>query len=307
MKNYIWPILVGITINCACAQTKHEWKVTLKVMDEAGQPVADVNASVGYYTNRIGASINGLTDTNGIFTASHLSYGGELGFAAEKAGYYTTRKLYILGFTYDPAKWNLEETMVLRKVGNPVPMYAKRQEMKLLKEGEPLGFDLMTGDWVTPYGKGEHTDVFFTVQRKIVNDREYDANLTVTFPNKGDGIVTAPSEPDTGSEFKTSRTALKNGYGPELALHYSHSERPKSVFGYFIRVRTRLDDNGNVKSALYGKIRGNFRFYAGTIAPTAGMGFDYYLNPTPNDRNVEFNPKKNLVRGVKSLEGVDAP
>jgi hypothetical protein len=71
MKNYIWLILVGITINCACAQTKHEWKVTLKVVDDAGQPVTDANASVAYYTNRMGASIKGLTDTNGIFTASH--------------------------------------------------------------------------------------------------------------------------------------------------------------------------------------------------------------------------------------------
>jgi len=79
------------------------------------------------------------------------------------------------------------------------------------------------------------------------------------------------------------------------------------VFGYFIRVRTELDQDSNVKSALYGKIAGNFRFYAGTIAPTSGMGFDYYLNPTPNDSNVEFDPKKNLVRDLKPLEGVSGP
>jgi hypothetical protein len=44
-----------------------------------------------------------------------------------------------------------------------------------------------------------------------------------------------------------------------------------------------LDENGNIKSALYGKIYGGFE------------NFQYYLNPTPNDRNVEFDPDHNLL------------
>jgi uncharacterized protein GlcG (DUF336 family) len=47
MKNSICLILIGIAINCACAQTKHEWKVTLKVVDETGQPVVGAKAGVG--------------------------------------------------------------------------------------------------------------------------------------------------------------------------------------------------------------------------------------------------------------------
>jgi hypothetical protein len=95
--------------------------------------------------------------------------------------------------------------------------------------------------------------------------------------------------------------------GADVSVGYSSSEWPEPVFGYFIRVRTQLDEQGNVKSALYGKIPGNFRFYAGTKAPRAGMGFDYYLNPTPNDRNVEFDPKQNLLKGIKSFERVREP
>ncbi len=307
MKKYVWLILIFITINCACAQTKHDWKVTLKVLDETGQPVANANASVSYYNNRMGASINGLTDTNGIFTATHPSYGGEIGFAVEKAGYYAMRELYILGFTYDLVKWNPMKTIVLKKIGNPIPMYAKREEAKLQQEDKPMGFDLMAGDWVTPIGKGFHADMFFAVHRKIINNREYDCTLIVTFPNKGDGIIVAPSEPDTGSEFRTSRTAAENGYVPELDLHYSNTNSPEAVFGYFIRVRTELNPDGTIKSTLYGKIADNFRFYAGTIAPTSGMGFTYYLNPTPNDRNVEFNPKRNLIKDLNPLEQVKEP
>jgi hypothetical protein len=198
-------------------------------------------------------------------------------------------------------------TFVLKKIGTPIPMYAKRVETKIQKENEPIGFDLMAGDWVVPFGTGKTADMFFTAHRKIVSEREYDCELKLLFPNKGDGIAITPAEPDTGSEFVTARTAAENGYEPERILHYNNAKQPESVFGYFIRVRTVVDESGNVKSALYGKIRGDFRFYAGTKAPRAGMGFDYYLNPTPNDRNVEFDPKQNLIKGLKPTEQVDAP
>jgi hypothetical protein len=59
---------------------------------------------VGYYSKSQPASIDGLTDTNGVFIALHRAYSGILGFAVEKAGYYTTRQGYDLGFVYDEAK-----------------------------------------------------------------------------------------------------------------------------------------------------------------------------------------------------------
>jgi hypothetical protein len=37
------------------------------------------------------------------------------------------------------------------------------------------------------------------------------------------------------------------------------------------------------------------------------MQFTYYLNPTPNDRNIEFDPKQNLIHNLKSFERVTAP
>jgi hypothetical protein len=61
------------------------------------------------------------------------------------------------------------------------------------------------------------------------------------------------------------------------------------------RVRTELDQDGNVKSTLYGKIYGDF------------MHFRYYLNPTPNDRNIEFDPKQNLIHNLQSFEQVRQP
>ena len=37
------------------------------------------------------------------------------------------------------------------------------------------------------------------------------------------------------------------------------------------------------------------------------MSFTYYLNPAPNDRNVEFDPKQNLFTNLKRTEQVTAP
>jgi hypothetical protein len=48
-------------------------------------------------------------------------------------------------------------------------------------------------------------------------------------------------------------------------------------------------------SANYGKIYGAF------------MNFTYYLNPTRNDRNVQFDPKRNLFTNLKDDERVTAP
>jgi len=249
--------------------------------------------------------MDGLTDTNGIFGASHSAHSGILGFAAEKAGYYTTREpSYDLGFTYDPAKWNPTQTIVLKKIGKPTAMYAKRLNTHVPVLDKPVGFDLMAGDWIAPYGKGKETDMIFTVHLDQRAESDFDYKLVVSFPNPGDGIQlfgTNTFRFREGSELRSPHEALENGYEPQWVKTQSQKPGEPSKNGrdenliYFFRVRTVLDENGNVKSALYGKIYGDF------------MRFAYYLNPTPNSRNVEFDPKQNLMKNLKSLEGVDAP
>jgi hypothetical protein len=305
VKNYIFLILVGITINYACAQTKHEWKVTLKVVDDDGQPVTSAKAGVGYYTNRMGASIKGLTDTNGIFTASHLSYGGEIGFSVEKSGYYTTRGSYILGFTYDPEKWSPSQTIVLKKIGKPIPMYAKSVNLGMPVFDKPVGYDLEVGDWVGPYGKGVNADILFTGHFNNQTNNESDYILTVNFPNPADGLqeftATVFAQEGPFSELRSSHEAPFDGYQPKwVQTNNRIPGRPTETnrdmhHNYYIRVRTKMDHQGNVVSAHYGKIYGDF------------MQFKYYLNPTVSDRNIEFDPKQNLIQGLKFDEGVSAP
>jgi hypothetical protein len=308
---------------CSFAQANvktHTWTATIKIVDGNGNPVPGAAVSVAYppprspgqgSSNESVSPIKGLTDSNGVFVASHSSHPGFLAFLlgirVQKPGYYSTWVQRDFGPGYNEAKWNPNITLVLKKIGKPIPMYAKKEETKVPKEDKPIGFDLKAGDWIAPYGTGKTTDIFFTIHRRIVSQSDYDCTLIITFPNKGDGIAVVATKPKTGSHFKTSRTAAESGYKSELSLYYSNTGNSPSVFGYFIRVCTKLNPDGTIKSALYGKIPGGFRFYAGTKIPQAGMGFNYYLNPTPNDRNLEFDPKQNLLRGLKPLEQVREP
>lgn len=85
--------LIFLTASCGFAQG-NKWTVTLKVIDDTGQPVTNANAGVGsYFGPRTeekdnATSIDGITDTNGLFTASHVAWGGLLSFVAEKNGYF---------------------------------------------------------------------------------------------------------------------------------------------------------------------------------------------------------------------------
>lgn len=309
MKKIIWLTLAGVAVNYACAQTtlpEHEWKVTLKVMDDNGQPVSGAKAIVGYYSNSKPASIDGLTDTNGIFTARHRARSGILGFSAEKVGYYTTREpSYELEFAYDPVRWNPTITLVLKKIIQPIPMFAKHLNTHVPSLDKPVGYDLMAGDWIAPYGNGIQADIFFTAHLDKPEKAESDYKLTVSFPNQGDGIQefwdSHTNLPNRGSQLRSSQEAPADGYQPcWFQTDIRKAGQPIVTSrdinrNYYFRVRTSLDEQGNVKSALYGKIYGDF------------MQFSYYLNPTPNSRNVEFDPKRNLMKNLKPLEGVDAP
>ncbi len=97
-----------------------------------------------------------------------------------------------------------------------------------------------------------------------------------TIQNSGLDPFTCDEAPTTDYEPKLIR-ATSDHPGQTLVFDYDSNR------AYFFRVRTVLDEKGRVKSALYGKIYGDFN------------SFYYYLNPTPNDTNIEFDPNQNLL------------
>ena len=215
MKQIVCLIIVGFAID-VCAQMEHlkyDWNVTLKVEDENGQPVAAAKAQVFYLlTNEIA----GLTDTNGIFGASHRDGSENLGLQAEKIGYYSFMMSYHMGRNFETERWHPTLTVALKKIISPIPMYAKSVNLGVPILDKPAGFDLMVGDWIIPYGKGLNADIIFTAHREKREANDTDYKLTVGFPNAGDGIqvFSVPTYylGSQGSALRSARVAPAHGY-----------------------------------------------------------------------------------------------
>jgi hypothetical protein len=283
-----------------------QWQATLHITDDEGSPVGNAIATAGYYIKPTSGNtepeshVTGVTDTNGLVILSAHS-GPVIWCSANKAGYYSTTGLE---FDFTNKAWDQWQPLnpsigiALDRIVNPIPMYAKSIEKGPPIFNQPVGYDLVVGDWVAPNGRGQTTDIIFTVEYHKKSLQDYDYKLTVSFPNAGDGIQEFKA---SGGGLRSPYEATENGYEPQLTrLNVSHPGQ-SLVFdydksrNYFIRVRTSLGVNGNVNSALYGKIYGDF------------MHFTYYLNPTPNSRNVEFDPKQNLLSLQAGEPQIGAP
>jgi hypothetical protein len=137
-----------------------------------------------------------------------------------------------------------------------------------------------------------------------------DVTLTVKGSNEGDGFILVPRTPvghGPISGLHLPREAPLEGYQHVVSKRaYNTVENPMSTevredANYFFRVRTVKDKDGNIVSALYGKIHGDFEFVP---HQEKKVSFIYYLNPEPNNRNLEFDTDKNLFKNLSESEKV---
>ena len=308
-------------------------KMTIKVLNESGQPIEGATAGLTFsYTPTGGSpktsSSKGLTDVNGLFvgTGDSIQY---FTYWATKEGYYSTTKKFRLskitgipGFrSWEP--WNQTIEVVLKKKENPIAMYAVRMKSKDSKYlptfpflDRFVGYDLVAGDWMTPHGQGTHRDIMFKFEKYHAKGRtDHHVKLTMAFSNEGDGLLSYYTDPNRGSKLRLPHHAPITGYEPQLVID-KHRTKTKILSGafrddqnYFFRIRTEKDNKGNIISALYGKIYDPIELglFIGDKNPTGSVFFDYYLNPTSNDTNVEFDPKKNLFKDLTVNEEVSMP
>ena len=115
------------------------------------------------------------------------------------------------------------------------------------------------------------------------------------------------------------RLAPETGYEPLHQISFvsrefpTHVDRKKSFEdsskefeqGYFFRVRT-VEQNGRIIAANYGKITGDIGIDP-RDSKTCLIAFTYYFNPTSLDRNIEWDPKRNLLQGLSREEMPTAP
>lgn len=172
-----------------------------------------------------------------------------------------------------------------------------------------------------PYGSGEKADVFFELNGYWNSYEDRDSRLTISFPKEGDGI--AEFEPDLESKLISPHEAFAEGYSrsknwrkqmipnpeysPQDGVYEKIIQMNETVppAYYFFRIRTALDEDGNIVSSNYGKIYGNLLFDGATrIERFDGIILSYYVNPAPNDRNLEFDRRRNLANPDKVDLGI---
>ena len=224
---------------------------------------------------------------------------------------------------------NAVVTVRLDRIVNPIPLYVKfaigeyrernwAHYKQLIKKrdfsvtndvpvvtNEKLSYDLIKGSWLPPHGDGEICDIQFVFNENVLGWKEgrgydgtsvskmYRTTAAITMPGEGNGLVEAPLRENAGIKL---RTAPLNGYANNLTRWRGwfgggdglKTDRDKNRC-YAFRIRTVYDEDGNIKSAYYGKIYDDF-----DVSSLEGVRFLYYLNPTPNDRNLEWDTKNNL-------------
>ncbi len=295
-------------------------RVTVHVIGEDGKPIAGVNARFvfsGEFNSQAIVPVSGETDANGNFTAEGYC-DGSFGADFNKTGYYSGSVDIPTFHESKEGKWQPWDntyTTVLRKIGNPIPLYARKLVLQVPANGVGCGLDLMEADWVAPYGKGKVADINVTVTKlEYRSMADFDVSATVSFPPTDNGIqeIQLPKE-FSSSLFRWPRMAPEVGYNTEIKTQSLWLNPPngnaksintsKEGQAYFFRVRTVIQ-SGKITSALYGKILGGV-----AIGPddskSCSIGFTYYLNPTPQDRNLEFGA--NLFKGLPPLDEIHAP
>lgn len=308
------------------ATALHCAEVKIHVVDDSAHSFAGAKTVVGFAMVRLNSDDEhvGVTDANGLFSVSgraeHSVY-----VRVEAPGYYEAR------FDRLPRDQNLNLQVVLPKIIRPVPLFALRSAFgrqgseelqRALDSGESFGFDLEAGALVAPFGKGRIVDILFTIRSKfngwLRNDSEvakarqhpvnrnmkegdfrywngkWDGQLEIGFAGGKEGIFEQKDSFRSYSRLKMPHNAPAHGYAP--SKHYisnNYIPREKEVgtvdVGFFLRTRVKLDKDGEIVSANYSKVMGDFQFDA-----RGSVGFTYYFNPVPNDRNLEFDPKRNL-------------
>lgn len=303
----------------SCEEIGYPAAFSVRVIDEQGVPISDatVKTATFEYWDLSGQGFGkdvwkgpeAKTDEDGMVSFEYASSKrGEFSIAVFPVpqGYYQS---HWPNYKFDGVvdeRWtpkNPTIDYVLKKKRNPIPLCAKSFYLNptaIPETGVDCGFDLEVGDWVAPYGSGKISDiVFFLNIAKDNGTYNHDCTLEVFFSNEGDGIISVPKPLYHGSELRLGYLAPVSGYEPSLAKKaFADPETKQITVGfdptqnYYLRIRTKLDENGNIEQANYAKFYGDIEFWV-----DGNMRFTYYFNSEVNDRNLEFDTSRNLLDG----------
>ena len=296
-----------------------------------GQPIPNVkiegsflNYSPGWGVAAKNNDVDAWTDRNGVARLSGNTEKGVGGYRIYRTPGYYNAEWAEIAFSEQSflklGRWLPDDIVVtarLDRIMNPVPLFVKKSTGKFREKKQWYYFQdadykeisklSATND--VPIIKGVVMSYDF-FKAFIFNEtcygwevvrggpgvsayKRFRMDVSVVFPGMGNGMVEVPHVLNAGINL---RTATQDGYGNKMTCWYGRffGERGEKTNCnksrcYAFRIRTVYDEGGNIKSAYYGKIYGDF-----DMTGLDGVRFLYYLNPTPNDRNLEWDMKNNL-------------
>lgn len=294
-------------------------KISYRVIDDEGCPISNAVAHVwfsSYARHQDDADWLVTTDANGMFTVEHRT-NESLDCGFDKEGYYHSSDQIMFRDRKDifPAvkngKWQPygeKRTVVLKRIKNPIEInrHSKCGGLKIPDYNTWIGFDFERYSFVRPYGDGEVPDVLLRFSMDDSPARGYYSQMEVSFTNNPYAGAYRLKR-DEKSEFQFSYTAKTNEqYNSVYVFRYEHGlskppvelKLPKDEYLIF-RTRTELDDEGNLKSAYYGRL-GAWDF----VGPAGVVISNLAFNPTPNDTNLEDaeTARRSLKRRSHQLE-----
>ncbi|TVP76049.1 MAG: hypothetical protein EA353_12695 [Puniceicoccaceae bacterium] len=185
---------------------------------------------------------------------------------------------------------------VLREIRNPVPMYYSQKRLVEVPEfNRYFEFDFEKADWVKPFGAGQIADALINVSGfyNELDDRK--STLTIHFLNEHDGILVGDWFPE--SRLRSPHVAPESGYQQEFTVTFGQEKEGRKVENFgsresdpllIFRVRTEVDNEGNVIRANYGKIEEGISF-DGVWDRQSHINFRYlFFNPDPESVSLEY-------------------
>ena len=335
-------------LNPFCALA-HSASYTLHVVDsETGQALRNIRCETIFTTHTgnwndmsRGRLEQGVTNADGDFRFKGESDVSHVTFSIHTEGvaYYPVirKRLEFSGVSGVLSRhWEPYDSIVtvrLQRVEHPIPLFVKRVELRDYERGiggfdgtnSVLRFDLMKGDWLPPYGKGEVADMRIdtrvdrteTERRFLPQDGQWGVLQFYDFVAKvelhdGDYLLSEDVRASAGIKIRSvvrdgsarsiTRTKGKRKQidgNKDWRCEYFSDSVPNRC--YTFRIRTRRNDKGELVEAYYGKIYGDFEFEGDDKKGLIGVKFLYYLNPKSLDRNLEWDRKTNLFTPDKRI------
>ena len=299
-------------------------KVTFHVIGEDGLPIPDANMDVGIDSLLHSDGYNnykGKTNASGLFIVESRGQGCSL-VLVEKNGYYPSRPQVKWDGKLNPGgeemhknggfrPWNPTIDVILKKIGKPIPMLVRlgnrcNSWLKPTQDmlGKELSWDLIVGDWTAPFGTGKVADLIVKFRCSYADTYNHAVSAVISLANPDDGFIEITTLNGGESLLKFPREAPADDYKlrkleiSQTVINNSLTALPaQNPKGYFLRLRTTKDKEGKITASYYGKFTKPFDLQDVIYQEHQNiiLNFDYYLNPTPNDRNLEYDQKNNLA------------